>query len=208
MVGAGYSELFTCVKRYYLRKHHQREVALRWLMQVCEKGGRLLVQAKHGQGGKVKALSEEHPCSWLPSKTCINHTWHRCGLWWIDFWQDVATKISSTMSLNDYDSQTRGKKFIPHCPTSSVEFYFTFFTVTWHAAHVSLHGESEGWTQMWQSYKQQQINSTFFVLIFIIICIMLFGFKIISPSKTDFNSSVMSLAYIVTMVIQLSNWTF
>lgn len=37
---------------------------------------------------------------------------------------------------------------------------------------------------------------------------MLFGFKIISPSKTDFNSSVMSLAYIVTMVIQLSNWTF
>lgn len=66
---------------------------------------------------KVKATCEEQPsllmevfCSWLPSNTCINHTWHRCGLWWIDSWQDVAMKISSTKNLNDCDSQTPKKK--------------------------------------------------------------------------------------------------
>lgn len=25
-------------------------------------------------------------CSWLPSNTCINHTWHGRGLWWIGPW--------------------------------------------------------------------------------------------------------------------------
>lgn len=59
---------------------------------------------------------------------------------------------------------------------------------------------------MWRSYEQ--VGVALFVLIFITICITPFGFQIISHSKTNFNGSVMLLAYVVIMVIQLCNWTF
>lgn len=142
MVGAGFGELFTCVKGYYLQKHHQRVAALIWLMQVWE---RTACASKTSTGRKAKAICEEHPHSWLPSKTCINHTWHRCGLWWIDSWQDVATKMSLTKSLNDCDSKMGGKKslflsllhpqlnFISHAYSymTYCRLQYSLFSATW-----------------------------------------------------------------------------
>lgn len=60
-------------------------------------------------------------------------------------------------------------------------------------------------------FSQMKLKRTIisvFVFIFIIICIILLGFQIISHSKNVFNGSVVSLAYVVIMVIQLCNWTF
>lgn len=163
--------------------------------------------SKTSTGRKVKAICEEHPHSWLPSKTCINHTWHRCGLWWIDSWQDAGDKNKHDKELEWlWQPKWREKSLflaVLHPQSNFISHPLQLHDMLW---STTCFQQSEGWTRIWQRYKR--ISSSFFVLIFITICIIQFGFKIISPSKTNFNGSVMSLAYMVIMVIQLSNWTF
>lgn len=114
-VGDGWGKLFTLRERISFTEPSPGRGCSDMTDAGMRGRERLLVQAKHRWDEKRRRSEEELPhfwcryfCSWLPSNTCINLTWHRCGLWWIDSWQDVAMKTSLTKNLNDCDSRTAG----------------------------------------------------------------------------------------------------
>lgn len=89
IVGAGYRELFTCVKGYYLQKHHQREAAPRWLMQVYEKGRDCLckqnIDRTKSKGdlwrapSQLAAIKNMHQSHMAQMWTVMNRLLTRCG---------------------------------------------------------------------------------------------------------------------------------